>query len=124
LESFYYFVRTEDVLYRYHAVVAGIMPFANDQLSFYPRILLNLTPAFTFDWSNRYWLDYGLFYYVIIPALIACFFTRERPAHAIALWFLSIFLFMQFGSMSLTMYVPDHRHRACPLGHRALVGPT
>jgi len=51
--------------------------------------------------------EFGLYYYFVFLAMFWCLFRKRTPsALVLTLWFLSIFLYLQFGSRSLTHYRP------------------
>lgn len=116
LEGFFYLSNTGDFLLRYHVVKGHFTePGAiekhalNPSLTYYPQGLLNLTPNFRFNWNNKYFVQYGLFYYFIILSGVYLIIKKFRKSYPIILWVLIFFLYLEFGSMSLTHYTPIHK---------------
>jgi|GEM_PF-985369 len=115
LEGVFYSVRSgsfEDMTLRYRVVTsfyhkgaAGI----NSDLGYLPRGLLNLDNKNNFRWDNIYEVHYGLFYYLIIPAILYVLVARKKNAYVLVLWAVVLFTWSNFGSMSLTEYIPIHR---------------
>lgn len=114
-EGLFYSMKTGDfsnMMLRYRIVTgfynehtAGI----NNNIYYLPRTMLNLDNNNSFRWDNKYEVHYGLFFYVIIPAILYVLLIREKKAFPLVLWAITLFLWSNFGSMSLKEYVPIHR---------------
>ena len=114
LESIYYFLATGNALLQFHV---GFEYFAqkerlnyefNTDLSFYPKIMFNLDNNWNFMINNKY-TYFGFFYYLFVISTIYILLKRESKAYIILLWFFSVFLYQQFGTMSYKEYIPMHR---------------
>jgi 4-amino-4-deoxy-L-arabinose transferase-like glycosyltransferase len=81
----------------------------NQRLDYLPRVMLNLDSGYRFMWDNKFEAQYGLFYYLIIPAILYVLLIREKRAYPLVLWAGALFLWSNFGSMSLTGYKLMHR---------------
>lgn len=103
-----FFIRYNVVTGFYHKGTAGI----NSDLKYFPNVMFNLGSGGNFRWDNRYFVQYGLFYYFIVLALIYVLMKWERRAFPLVFWLLALFIYSEFGSMSLKEFVPIHKlHR-------------
>jgi hypothetical protein len=114
LESVYYYFKTGDLLPQLHS---GFEYFTqkerlkyefNIDLTFYPKVMFNLDNNWHFMLDNRY-TYFGFFYYLFAVSTIYLLLKRKSSIYIILLWFFSIFLYQQFGSMSYKEYIPMHR---------------
>jgi 4-amino-4-deoxy-L-arabinose transferase-like glycosyltransferase len=116
LEGIYNLKRANDFFLNYHRTTqyysaknssflkAGI----NNRLSFYPKLIFNLDDNLQFMKRNTNWI-YGYFFYLFCISVLFLLSVRKREIIIPLWWFLSLFLYMQFGSMSLNEYIPIHR---------------
>ena len=111
IEGLYYYSSNGDFLLRYHAVSGifsvptdywgkGIYPI--DILTFYPPAMLNLVDYYSGTPNTRI---YGFFFYFIFLALIYSLIIREKRSYALIIWMLSLFLYLQIGTRSLSEYL-------------------
>ncbi len=116
LEACFYYTQLgsiDGLSLRYKAIedTFGSTPGYHDQYYFL-RGMLNLDYENNFMWENRYDVHYGLYYYLIIPAIIICILTRDKKAFPVIIWLIALFLWSNYGSMSITKYVLIHKlHR-------------
>lgn len=114
IEGTYYYISTGDFLLQIHS---GFSYFAQKErlkyefvtdFDFYPKIMFNLDHNYMYSWNNRY-TYFGFFYYLVIISIIFIVMKKIKNAYVIILWLLSVFLYMQFGTMSISEYIPMHR---------------
>lgn len=111
LEGWAYYRVTGDFLFKYHNTLshyAGSHGFCTDP-GLYPRIMFHLgndlQPRFQ-GLADSY---YG-FYYIVALVAVVLGLLRWSPHRCIVIcWLLTVFCYLQWGSMSLTEYIPLHR---------------
>jgi 4-amino-4-deoxy-L-arabinose transferase-like glycosyltransferase len=107
-ESLLYFVYSGTPFARHLALkwfFIEAKPGLNTGLDFYPRLMLSLKPGL--GQTPPLLANYGYFYHLIIPSLA---FGLSKPNKRLVLaWFALLFLYLQFGSMSLTSWHPIHK---------------
>lgn len=114
LEGTFYYKNAGDFLLQYH-VVSGFYgpntPGINRDFWFYPNRMFNLSlpHSFSFNLSNKYFVPYGLFYYFVLIAILYIIILKKRKYYIPLFWLLFYFLYHQFGTMSLTQYLPVHK---------------
>ncbi len=81
----------------------------NTDPMFLPREMLRLSTDYRFLYQEKYHAHFGFFYYLIIPAIIYVFYRKDKKASLIAFWAVSLFLYLNFGTMNPVKYVPIHR---------------
>ena len=111
-EGTFYFINNGDFFTRYRTVSEFYVPGRagiNSDLKFYPEIMFNLSHNLSFNWGNLYFVHYGLFYYFILISFIYILIKRDKKSFIPFLWFVLLFLYLEFGSMSYTQYVPIHK---------------
>jgi len=86
-EEFYYYTQKERLAYEF-----------NTNLDYYPNVMPSP--------NNRY---FGLFYIFEILAMMVLLFKRSENTFLLILWWLSFFLYMQYGTMSYKEYIPMNR---------------
>ncbi len=111
-EGLFYYTKNGDYFTRFHTVsdfyVAG-RDGINRDFRYYPSIMFNIVYSGAFWWGNIYLNHFGFFYYFAALSFIYLIFSRQKNRFIPLLWFAVIFLYLQFGSMSLTNYLPMHR---------------
>lgn len=80
----------------------------NNQLDYYPKLMFNLNHRLRFNMNNDM-LPYGYFFYFFSIAALFLLFKRERRVYIPLWWFIALFSYLQFGSMSFKEYIPIHR---------------
>ena len=114
VEGIYYYFSVGDFLLQFHS---GFEYYSqkerlkyefNTDFSFYPKIMFNLDTNWRFMVDNKY-TYFGIFYYLFILSSIYLLLKRQSSAYLFLLWFASVFLYQQFGSMSYKEYIPMHR---------------
>lgn len=114
LEGIFYYLTTGDFLLQ---INSGFTYFAQKErlkyefvtdFGFYPRTMFNLDYNYRYLWNNKY-TYFGFFYYLVVISIIYIILRKIKKAYIIILWFLSVFLYMQFGTMSIKEYIPMHR---------------
>ncbi len=106
LESVYYWYATGDPLYRMtamqsvnEAVSGGFGPEYDVSWAYYPRAMLGL------DLGGFAW--FGFFGYLAVGAVGLALARKElRRVLPLLLWAVPVFAYLEFGSMSLTRYLP------------------
>ena len=106
LGSGYYLYKTGDPLYRLtiglrwnELFTAGADPEGPVSWAYYPKALFGLDLA-GFAW-------FGFFAYLAVAAVLFAMFRRELGRLSpLLLWLVPVFGYLQFGSMSLTRYLP------------------
>ena len=111
VEGLLYYKFTDDFFFKYHNTLshyAGVHGF-NTDLTMYPRIMFHLGRDWTFRFQGLATSYYG-FYYIAALAAFGYGLTRRRmEVYAVLLWVLTVFCYLQWGSMSFTEYLPFHR---------------
>lgn len=115
LESCHYKFLTGDWLHRFSVVwkyelsdadVAGY----NQELDFYPKKMFLLNDDLMIDpEGHKYDNYYGFFFYFTVAGIMYVLFRRKHKIHIFLIWIFVFFLVLQFGTMSLTQYIPLHR---------------
>jgi len=114
VEGSYYYLTTKDFFLQFNV---GFKYFAERErlkyefltdLTYYPKIMFNLDNNFSFQFKN-YYTYFGIFYYLVVFSIIFLPIKKVKNSYVLILWFLSIFLYMQFGPMSYKEYIPMHR---------------
>jgi len=115
LEGLFLFFNTGDFLFRYNTLSwyfgtegAQQKHGLNLDLKYYPLGLFNLNPDLTFN-QNKYLVNYGLFYYFVVLAIIFMILKKKKRSYIFIFWFLVVFLYLEFGSSSITHYSPLHK---------------
>jgi 4-amino-4-deoxy-L-arabinose transferase-like glycosyltransferase len=109
LEGTFYFYKTHNFLQRYYSEVYYFgekQRLTNElvtDLNFYPNIMFNIRNIFS-DYSY-----FGPFYLFVILSILYFLIKREKKSYLLIIWFLSLFLYMQYGTMSIKEYIPMHR---------------
>ncbi|MEM2175557.1 MAG: glycosyltransferase family 39 protein, partial [Candidatus Micrarchaeia archaeon] len=113
-EGLFYYISTGDFLLQVHS---GFSYFAQKErlkyefvtdFHFYPRVMFNLDYNYRPMWNNKY-TYFGFFYYFVVISIIFIILKKIKKAYIVILWFITVFLYMQFGTMSITEYIPMHR---------------
>jgi len=110
-ESLFYYFVTGDFLFRVDKLVGtysvtkdymgkGIRPI--DVLTFYPPAMLNLINYYGYSPNTKI---FGFFFYFVLIASIYLLIKREKRSYFFILWLLSLFLYLQVGTRSLTQYL-------------------
>lgn len=105
-EAFYYWMATGDFFYRAHVIEKLSAAFAggNDpegivSWAFYPKVF------FGFDLTGL--ASYSGFPYLAVGAIALAFYRREgMKIRTLLLWIIPVFGYLEFGSMSLSEYLP------------------
>lgn len=103
-EGLVYWMAAGDFLHHYHAEREYynnpnfLMYVRNPDLRMYPRLMFLLQ-----QWRGTY--AYGLSFYMVLPGLIWCLTKARRRSLGLVIWLLIMWLYHQFGSMSLTEYI-------------------
>lgn len=114
LEGVFYYITTKDPLLQYHS---GFEYFSekerlkyefNTRFDYYPKVMFNLDNQNKYMWNNGY-TYFGPFFYIVILSIFYFIYKKDANSLIIILWLFSIFLYMQFGTMSIKEYIPMHR---------------
>jgi Dolichyl-phosphate-mannose-protein mannosyltransferase len=104
IEHLYYWVSTGDVLFRLHALSKVVTdPYALDESRYLAYRLFKHYPRMMLVPSRDFGI-HSLFTLVLIP--VAFLTARFRQLLLLILWALIPFLFMNFGSLSFSHYMP------------------
>ena len=108
IEGAYNYIRCKDPFVNYHEsrqefTLEHYKP-ANIDMWAYPRLMFGLDQNNNII-TNHPRLMYGYFFFFAAIALFMCNRSMLIPVW----WMLSVYLWMQFGSMSFTEYAPMHR---------------
>ena len=114
-ESIFYYIYSGDLLARYHTVTgffqqgrAGLNP----NMWYHPRNMFNFAHG-RYLWGNKYLVQYGLFYYFFAAAtvflILRLIFKKDTKWLMPFFWFITLFAYLEFGSMKLTHFVPIHK---------------
>ena len=113
-EGIFYYRMTGDFMLRYHR---GFLYFSEKErlkhefqtkFDFYPKVMFNLDNSYRFMFTNPY-TYFGFFYFIVIISIIYFLKKKERKTMFPIAWFLIMFFYLQFGSMSFKEYIPMHR---------------
>ena len=123
IEGAYNYIRCKDPFVNYHEsrqefTLEHYKP-ANIDMWAYPRLMFGLDQNNNII-TNHPRLMYGYFFFFAAIALFMCNRSMLIPVW----WMLSVYLWMQFGSMSFTEYVPMHRLETALVGHNHTHGDT
>jgi len=112
-EGLFYYLNNGDFFTRYNVITNYYLTSnfsVNDDFSFYPLVMLNIFK------SNRslFLIDrttgiYGFFYYFIFTSFVYFVYKKDRRPLILIIWFLILFLYLEFGSMGLSNYIPMHK---------------
>jgi len=122
IEGASYYKVTGDFFFKYNHTLthyAGEHGFCKD-LTTYPRIMFHLNSRGKFQFQGKEHSYYGFYYIFTLFALIYGLTQFKRNAYFINIWLLTVFLYLQWGSMSFTEYIPLHRLAR----HLSLVTPA
>jgi 4-amino-4-deoxy-L-arabinose transferase-like glycosyltransferase len=112
IEGLFYYFNNGDFFTRYNVVSSYYTPNwsgVNSDLGFYPMLMFNINRNLSFNFDNPYFVEYGLFYYFIFLSFIYITFKKNKNAILCLFWFVILFLYLGFGSMSMTSYLPIHK---------------
>jgi 4-amino-4-deoxy-L-arabinose transferase-like glycosyltransferase len=104
IEALTYYSFLHDPLYHYRIdkesflLPAFLEHGRNSDLRFLPYSMFNI-------WTSDHLGSFGYFYWFLIPAMIFGIVKKEKNIIILMVWFLFLFLYMEFGSMSLTSYI-------------------
>lgn len=104
-----FFLRFNEVSGHYGAEDAIKNLGLNVNMDFYPKVMFVLDNSYSFMKGAKYFVHYGLFYYFVGLSAIFLLFKRKKESNILLIWLFSFFLYLQFGTMSFTSYVPIHR---------------
>lgn len=114
LESIFYYVTVKDPLLQYHS---GFEYYSekerlkyefNTNFDYYPKVMFNLDHLNRYMFNNPY-TYFGPFFYIVILSIAYLLFKKDVNSIVVVLWLFSVFLYMQFGTMSIKYYIPMHR---------------
>jgi 4-amino-4-deoxy-L-arabinose transferase-like glycosyltransferase len=74
---------------------------------FKPDFIFSLGPSKQHDWF--YYNYFSFFFYLVGIGIVYLVVKRKKAGYPVIGWLLFMFLWMQFGSMSYTRYIPMHR---------------
>ena len=103
LESIIFQVNTGDFLFRYHSITSSwqeVIKYSGTYRGTFPLSLFYF-PYIIF--TNAY---FGLFYPFIIIAIFYSISKKEKKSYPFILWFLSLFLYLSFGTTNFLEYRP------------------
>jgi len=103
-----FFFRIHEVSGHYGSESAVRLRGLNVAMDYYPKVMFNLDYRYRFR-NDKYLVWYGLFYYFALVSILYLLWKRKKNSNILLIWFLAFFLYLQFGSMSFTRYVPIHR---------------
>lgn len=106
-----YYKVTGDFFFKYNHTLthyAGDHGFCKD-LTMYPRIMFHINSRGNYRFQGKEYSYYGFYYIFTLFALIYSLTQYKRNAYFINIWLLTVFLYLQWGSMSFTEYTPLHR---------------
>jgi len=114
-EGLYHWKKSGDIFLSYKKVAeyytdknGFLREGVNNSLNFYPQLMFNRDSRLHFLGLNRP-LIYGLYFYLFLLSILGLIYFREHKAFIPLWWFVAIFAYLQFGSMSLKEYIPIHR---------------
>lgn len=122
IEGVSYYKVTGDFFFKYHNTLthyAGHHGF-NKDLTMYPRMMFHVNYQGKFHFQGKESSYYGFYYIFTLFALLYGLTQFKRNAYFINIWLLTFFLYLQWGSMSFTEYIPLHRLAR----HLSLVTPA
>jgi 4-amino-4-deoxy-L-arabinose transferase-like glycosyltransferase len=111
IEGVSYYRSTGDFLFKYNHTLthyAGDHAF-NKDLTMYPKIMFHVNSQGKFHFQGKENSYYGFYYIFTLLALIYGLTQFKRNAYFFNIWLLTVFLYLQWGSMSFTEYNPLHR---------------
>ncbi|MBU0762863.1 MAG: hypothetical protein KKD39_07535, partial [Candidatus Altiarchaeota archaeon] len=80
-----------------------------DDILYLVRVMFNLNVDGSFMWDKKYLVYYGIYFFPIFLS-IPYFVSKNRNKNLwILAWTLVIFIYSNFGTMSITRYLPIHR---------------
>lgn len=109
VEGLFYLNFTGNFFQRYETVSSTYAVGKNTNLEIYPIRMFNLNNNLSFNWSNLYFVPYGLFYFFIFPSFAYITIKRNKKALIPLFWFFLFFSYLEFGTMNIHEYVPIHR---------------
>jgi hypothetical protein len=111
IEGACYYKVTGDFFFKYNRTLshyAGEHAFCKD-LTMYPRIMFHVRSLREFQFQGKENSYYGFYYIFTLLALIYGLTQFKRNTYFIIIWLLTVFFYLQWGSMSFTEYIPLHR---------------
>lgn len=108
-ESIFYYFQTGDFLQRYHQLAGTYSVTKNywgkgisfeDVLTFYPPALLNYSTH-----TSPLHHIFGYFYYFVLISMFYLIVKRTRDAYVLIIWAISLFLYLQIGTRSISQYL-------------------
>jgi len=112
-EGFFYLMNNGDFFTRYNVVTSYHhlgQVCINSNYLFYPAVMFNVPPPdFSWDPVDVYNGVYGFFYYFIILSFFYVLSKKNKNALILLAWFWILFLYLEFGTMQITRYVPIHK---------------
>lgn len=103
-ESYVFWIKTGDFLYRFHSLTSYYPTVVEADRFFgrgsFPFSLLH------FPYIMFTSVQFGLFFPFILIAAFYCVRTKNRKTYPFILWSLSLLLYLSFGTVSLTRYLP------------------
>jgi len=105
IELLIFYTLTEDPLFRH---VASQQHFAEalENDNYYGRLPLFPTGLFHYPYIILTTNLLSYFYVFILISIIYCWIYRKKETHTMQVWFLSLLLYLSFGTGSLTKYIP------------------
>jgi len=102
-ELLYFFMIAGDPLLRYHPNISAVTVITNTNN--YGRGSLPLS-LFHYPYIISTDILLGLFYPFIFIAIVFCILNKRKKTYSLLFWFIPLLLYLSFGSVSLTSYVP------------------
>jgi len=109
IEGIFYYLNNGDFFTRYNVLTTRYRFWEtsiNSDFTYYPRNMFYLNDDWSVNWTDPYHAHYGLFYFFIIGSMIYIFVKKRKKALIPLFWFLISFLYLEFGSSSITSYLP------------------
>lgn len=103
IEGIFYFYQTGDFLHHYNVESSYYSTPGlgyNFNLKFYPNAIFNLKNPHPY---------FGYFYFLGAASILYIVLKKSRAAAVFALWFLSLFLYLEFGVMNIINFFPIHK---------------
>ena len=113
-EGFFYLINNGDFFTRYNVVTSYHhlgQVCINSNYLFYPAVMFNIPPPADFSWDivDVYDGVYGFFYYFIMLSFFYILLKKNKNVLFLLAWFWILFLYLEFGTMQITEYVPIHK---------------
>ena len=103
-ESFVFLIKTGDFLYRFHSL-SSYYPTVVEIDAFFGRGSFPFS-LLHFPYIMFTSIQFGIFYPFILIAAVYCIGIKNKKTYSFIIWFLVLLLYLMFGTVSLTRYLP------------------